>query len=52
MELLQEGDKAVRQLRIRNPYLITRGEGPRDMMILTSCSGREIPATVITEQVI
>ena len=49
---LQEGDKAVRLLKIGNPYVITRGEGPGDMMILASGSGREILATVTTEQVI
>lgn len=42
----------VNLLNIGYPYVITRGEGPRDLLILAAGNGREVLATVTTDQVI
>lgn len=44
--------KGVNGLKVGYPYMITRGEGPRELLIVASGDGREILATVPTEQVI
>lgn len=46
------GLKAVNGLRIGYPYVITRGEGPRDLLILAAGEAREVVATVATDEVI
>lgn len=46
------GFKAVNGLKVGYPYMITRGEGPRELLIVASGEGREILAAVPTEQVI
>lgn len=49
---LQLKEKSKKMLHIGYPYMITRGEGPQDLLILTAGKIPEILATVTTEQVI
>lgn len=44
--------KTVNTLKVGYPYVITRGEGPRDLLIVAAGEGREVLATIITVQVI
>lgn len=52
MKVDEDGLMSVNDLRVGYPYVITRGEGPRDLIILAAGEGREIVATVTTDQVI
>lgn len=45
--------KVMNGLRVGYPYLITLGDGPRDLMILSACEGRaEVVATITTNEVV
>ncbi|PXF40480.1 hypothetical protein BWQ96_09803 [Gracilariopsis chorda] len=48
----REGVKAMRLLNIGYPYMITRGDDARDLVIVTAGNSREVLATVSGEQFI
>lgn len=49
---LQQQRHAQHGLRVGYPYLITRGDGPNDLMIVSGGEGREVVATVSTDEII
>lgn len=47
-----ENGKAGRILNVGHPYMVTRGEGPQELLIIATGSGGEILVTVNTEKTI